>query len=188
MSGRSNRSEARVAERIAQLSEIDRDVAKLLQSAGTALKTLTVPALESDEGQGDKAQDIEQRKQDFTASSSQYFSLLSSIDVRLRRQIAALEEAEIIPSEMTAKESQASTDISNSVAKISPPSKNTITNGGLGTLDVGWLNSRNDNIGTMMEAELWEKAQKLVQNRLANEEVKDGNDVTMNTYPTRSLG
>lgn len=30
--------------------------------------------------------------------------------------------------------------------------------GGLGNLDIGWLNSRNDNVDKEMEAELWKKA------------------------------
>ena len=41
--------------------------------------------------------------------------------------------------------------------------KGAITGGGLGSLDVGWLNSRNDNVGKEMEAELWEDAQLLVE-------------------------
>ena len=36
------------------------------------------------------------------------------------------------------------------------------TAGGLGNLDVGWLNGRNDNVGKDMEAELWAKAQEFV--------------------------
>lgn len=42
--------------------------------------------------------------------------------------------------------------------------KGAITGGALGSLDVGWLNSRNDNVGKEMEAELWEEAQQLVEN------------------------
>ena len=43
------------------------------------------------------------------------------------------------------------------------PKNRAITGGGLGSLDVGWLNSRNDNVGKEMEAELWEQAQQLLQ-------------------------
>ena len=35
--------------------------------------------------------------------------------------------------------------------------------GGLGNLDVGWLNSRNDNVGKEMEADLWAKAREMVE-------------------------
>ena len=41
--------------------------------------------------------------------------------------------------------------------------RSVITGGGLGSLDVGWLNSRNDYIGKGMEAGLWEEAQKFVE-------------------------
>lgn len=44
-----------------------------------------------------------------------------------------------------------------------------ITGGGLGSLDIGWLNSRNDHIGKGMEAELWEEAQHFIEGlRLGN--------------------
>ena len=35
---------------------------------------------------------------------------------------------------------------------------------GLGSLDIGWLNSRNDKVGREMELELWSKAQDLMTN------------------------
>jgi len=41
--------------------------------------------------------------------------------------------------------------------------KGTIVAGGLGNLDVGWLNSRNDHVGKEKEAELWEEAQTFVE-------------------------
>lgn len=39
------------------------------------------------------------------------------------------------------------------------PSKSVSTGSGLGNLDVAWLNSRNDNVGREMEAELWSEAE-----------------------------
>ncbi|KAL8842665.1 MAG: hypothetical protein Q9170_000440 [Blastenia crenularia] len=180
MPGRSQKPETNaIVQRIAQLSELDRDVANLLQSAGTAIKTLTSSAPESDEGQEDQIRGLDQRKEAFTVAISQYFALLASIDVRLRRQISALENAEIIPPELTAKESQPDIERSDPIARPIVPNKNTVTNGGLGDLDVGWLNSRNINIETIMEAELWAKAERLVQT-LANErKTDDDHDVTM---------
>ncbi|KAL8733798.1 MAG: hypothetical protein Q9181_003446 [Wetmoreana brouardii] len=194
------KSELSAAERIAQLNSIDKvctsslaaflptliaclkDVAKLLHSAGLAIKTLTSSALEADGSQGSQNQDMEQRKENFAAASGQYFSLLSSIDVRLRRQISALEAAEIIPSETTAKESQISpqtsgkaTHTSNSLLpQPAVSSKDTITNGGLGNLDVSWLNCRNNKVEKEMEAELWEEALELVHKI---SETKAGNEV-----------
>ena len=91
---------------------------------------------------------------------------MSSIDVGLRQQIHALEEADIISNEAASKESQigADTSVGTSTgwpaAAGKPPitSRTAIIGGGLGNLDVGWLNSRNDNVGKEMEAELWKEA------------------------------
>ncbi len=119
---------------------------------------------------------------EFTKVTSQYFSLLSSIDVRLRRQIYALEEADIIPAEVAAKAEPASTasfglgSAPSSQLNV-PPSSAGTTRGQVGgnfkstsaaaggpvTLDVGWLNSRNDSVGKDMEAELWAKAKEFLE-------------------------
>ena len=113
------------------------------------------------------------RKEAFTTAASDYFSVLSSIDVRLRRQITALEEAHIIPAEAVTENSQNFSALSPTNAGIGPGNpgpakgantrKGIVTGGGLGALDVGWLNSRNGNVGKEMEAELWEEAQRLVE-------------------------
>ena len=47
--------------------------------------------------------------------------------------------------------------------------------GGMGNIDVGWLNSQNDNVGKEMEAELWEEASKFV-NRLWKEPATNDQD------------
>lgn len=81
----------------------------------------------------------------------------------LRRQIHALEEADILPTEAAIRESQVDSDplpSSSAGAGVTAPvsTKSDVTNGGLGSLDIGWLNSRNDNVEKEMEAELWKKA------------------------------
>lgn len=126
----------------------------------------------------------EQQRENFTSSASRYFSLLSSVDVRLRRQIYALEEAEIIPAEVALKEHQTSLAVPSafaglgntqtaSLAKQAALSKVTTSGGGLGSLDVGWLNSRNDNVGKEMEAELWAKAEEFVMTQEENKANED---------------
>ena len=108
-------------------------------------------------------------------ATSQYFALLSSLDVRLRRQIYALEEAEILPAEAANRETQVAAITPPSSAAIgdqsTPPmsrqvadSKSVATGGGLGNLDIGWLNSRNDSVGKDMEAKLWDEAKLIVEN------------------------
>ncbi|KAI9817872.1 MAG: hypothetical protein M1827_000991 [Pycnora praestabilis] len=179
------------AERIKQMNDIDKvfivkqispelnteakfqDVAKLLQSAGLAIKSLTnsPPALGNNQ-----SPTADERKAAFTSSTSQYFSLLSSINVRLRRQIFALEEADIIPAEAALKDTQTSASTAlaaamgggasaSASASSSQASSNKGTNvaGGLGNLDVGWLNSRSDVVGKEMEAEIWAQAKKFLQ-------------------------
>ncbi|KAL8708218.1 MAG: hypothetical protein Q9220_006888 [cf. Caloplaca sp. 1 TL-2023] len=192
------KAEPSAAERIAQLNELDRDVAKLLRSAGLAIQTLT-PAKPNGNGYQDvqDSQDlsIEGRKADFVATSSQYFSLLSSIDVRLRRQIAALEDADIIPAEAAMRERTANPDPSTGPMTISNASlsrqgmggKDAVLNGGLGNLDVGWLNSRNNNVEKETEAELWEEAHRMVQAELkARERPVDNEDVAMSSDPMQA--
>lgn len=162
----------------------------MLHSAGLAIKALTNRTLSEDDDQSSRSRSIEQQKQDFTAAASQYFSCLSSVDVRLRRQIYALEEAEIIPAEAATKEQQtnltvplglaAHANVSNPpAAKQMAASKSASTGGGLGALDVGWLNSRNDNVGKEMEAELWGKAKDFVMNL---EEEKNSQDENIDLF------
>ncbi|KAL8672947.1 MAG: hypothetical protein Q9168_002622 [Polycauliona sp. 1 TL-2023] len=170
------------AGRITQLGEIDRDVAELLRSAGLAIKTLTSTEPDADGNQLSQSRTIQQRQQDFATASSRYFSLLSSIDVRLRRHISALEDAEITPSETAAKDSQSTKDMSAVNIPMSTglpprPGRDTITNGGMGNLDVGWLNSRNNNVGREMEASLWKDAHDLVETTL---ETKNRGEDAMN--------
>ena len=135
------------------------DVTKLLHSAGLAIKALTgQTSLDAEE----KSTSVELQKSSFTAATSQYFSLLSSIDVRLRRQVYALEEADIIPAEAAFKESQGSQSVSGNPSQASKDRTSTLSSG-LGNLDIGWLNSRNDKVGKEMEAELWKQARDLVE-------------------------
>lgn len=136
---------------------------KLLQSAGLAVKALTKQTSHSIEQDATQSSTIDQQKKLFGNATAQYFSLLSSVDVRLRRQIYALKDAEILPAEAASRESRAqlANHPQNATMASVPNAKQT---GGLGNLDVGWLNSRNDNVGKEMEAELWEQVSRLVEN------------------------
>lgn len=145
----------------------------MLESAGLAIKALTARSASSPDEQPSQSISIEQQKKDFKTATAQYFSLLSSVDVRLRRQIYALEEAEIIPAEAPTKESQSTSTVPAALAaltntlnvpaaKQAGTNKNISTSGGLGALDVGWLNSRNDSVGKDKEAELWSTAKDFI--------------------------
>ena len=110
-----------------------------------------------------------QQEESFIAATSQYFAFLSSVDVNLRRQIYALEEADILPAEVFTKEPPTSLAVPSAAqahhSNVSPSrtsggKKGSVTGGGLGNLDVGWLNSRNDNVGKDMKSEVWRKTEK----------------------------
>lgn len=146
----------------------------MLQSAGLAIRALTNSAPQTqesstegrEEGQGEKeGEALEAHKRAFKDSSAKYFALLSSIDVRLRRQVYALEEAGVIEPEASAE----SVGAAGGVA--------TATSGGAGggtatnPLEISWLNSRKDTVGKDKEAELWAGARKLVSRH-----TEDGND------------
>lgn len=102
--------------------------------AGEAVKALTLQ-VDQTNGTDDS---IEQRKKTFAKATSDYFGALSYVDIHLRREIYALEEANIIPADIP---------------------KDT---GATGNLDIGWLNSRNDKVGTDMRAELWSQAKEIL--------------------------
>lgn len=152
----------------------NQDVVKLLKSAGLAVKALTKTISTSSGESPNQPVSLEHQKESFTAATSSYFALVSSLDVRLRRQIYALEEADILPAEASSKESQRTSAVlwgasATAGGSNAPPSrltgsgKGAITGGGLGSLDLGWLNSRNDRVGKEMEAELWDQAQRFIR-------------------------
>ncbi|KAL3454741.1 mediator complex protein-domain-containing protein [Aspergillus insuetus] len=135
------------ADRIRQLNEIDKDVAKLIHSAGLAIQALT-NARSDDLSTADTS--LDSHKARFKEATSQYFALLSSIDVRLRRQVYALEEASILAPDSSSR----SGDLAGAGAGASNVSN---------PLDVSWLNSRKDTVGKEKEAELWAAAREFVQ-------------------------
>ena len=149
------------------------DVAKLLHSAGLAVQALTQASQSTHPDTDTAFSTVEKQKQNFKQAASQYFSLLSAVDVRLRRQIYALEEAEIISAEAPQKEQTSSLSVPTAFAALGngpaaasakqlAPTKALGVGGGLGSLDVGWLNSRNDDVGKAMEAELWAEAEQFI--------------------------
>jgi hypothetical protein len=84
------------------------------------------------------------------------------VDVGLRRQIYGLEEADILPAERT-KNAKEGREGFAGLGKPAPVAETTIADGGMGKLDIGWLNSRSGRVGRDMEAELWEKARTFLE-------------------------
>ena len=98
---------------------------------------------------------LESHKAQFKEATAQYFALLSSIDVRLRRQVYALEEASVLAPNPTSRTSDATGTGAGST-----------TGPGTGVsnpLDLSWLNSRKDTVGKDKEAELWSEARQFVE-------------------------
>ena len=91
---------------------------------------------------------LDEKKDEFRDAASEYFATLSYIDVNLRRQIYALEEANIIPA-------------NNTDARLRNQGSTSMTPS-FGSLDVSWLNSRNDKVDKDMEAEIWSRARDVV--------------------------
>lgn len=120
---------------------------KLIHSAGLAVQALT-NARSTEPSSSSTDNSLDAHKAAFKAATSQYFALLSSIDVRLRRQVYALEEAGILAPESAFRPSEAAT--AGAVGGAANP------------LEISWLNSRKDTVGKDKEAELWAAARELV--------------------------
>jgi len=189
------------SDRIKELSAINADVPRLTFSAGSAVNTLTNRPLKStkaddsngdiqmEDGEANGDNSVEAHKEAFTKHATDYFTQLQSIMARLRRQVYALEEAGIILAEAPTLSN------TNSVERTSRPlpghgagvrrapvtaanprqpvdETERITNGGLGNLDVGYLNSRGNRVGDEKEAELVADARKMLEKVVA--ENRDG--------------
>jgi hypothetical protein len=129
------------------------DVAKLIHSAGLAIQALTnakpsSPSSEVPDGS------LESHKTRFKDATQQYFALLSSIDVRLRRQVSALEEASILAPDPVSRTGDATGAGAAGGAGVGAASN---------PLDISWLNSRKDTVGKDKEAELWAAAREFVE-------------------------
>lgn len=129
------------------------DVAKLIHSAGLAIQALTnakpsTPSSEVPDGS------LESHKAQFKDATQQYFALLSSIDVRLRRQVYALEEASVLAPDPVSRTGDATGAGAAGGAGAGAASN---------PLDISWLNSRKDTVGKDKEAELWAAARGFVE-------------------------
>ncbi|TAQ89086.1 hypothetical protein B7494_g2600 [Chlorociboria aeruginascens] len=157
------------AEHIKQLNDIDKSVTQLLHSAGLAIQVLSVSKSTSDLSPADQ-------REAFKAASNSYLKTLQSVDIRLRRQIYGLEEADIIPAEkakgkkVDGQDSYPGMEVPKSGANVLSFGSNTAVpttaaaaEGGMGKLDIGWLNSRSGRVERHMEAELWAKSLKFLE-------------------------
>jgi hypothetical protein len=153
------------AERIQQLNDIDKSITALLHSAGLALQTLSSSSIRS------PPSPIQNKREAFQDISNTYLRTLQSVDVRLRRQIYGLEEAEIIPGEKAKTKGEGQEVTVGGIGTVmagqgiggKEETMISVGDGGMGKLDIGWLNSRSQSVDRDMEAELWARARKFLE-------------------------
>lgn len=150
------------SERIRELWAINADVPTLLSSASKAINALTdrPTSTSSDDkvtSDAPTTDNLAAHKQAFTDSSRAYFNNLQSILARLRRSVYALEEAGIIEPDAPI--------VSNSreAGEKGESEGDKVTNGGLGNLDVGTLNSRVNGVQRLKEVELLGEARDMLR-------------------------
>lgn len=137
------------SDRIKELNEVDGAVAQLLYAAGEAIRIL---------GSSSTANNLSSAKSLFLQSITTYFTVLSSIDVRLRRQVYALQEAGLI----------ADGDAKDAKRGATAAGAGTAVVGTGGPFDLSWVNSRGDQAEKDMEREVWSSA-RLFFERLAEQ-------------------
>ncbi|KAK8168615.1 mediator complex protein-domain-containing protein [Phyllosticta citrichinensis] len=160
-------------EHIQELSKIKEDIPKLLTAAGSAVSALTnreIPpppsSSSTDPSSSTSDSPLEARKAAFSAHTKTYFSLVRTIQDNLMREIGALEDAGVIPAKAEKVEGGSGAG-------------GEVKNGGLGELDVGWLNARTRDVGVVKGAELVAEARKRLEARLGEGEGQDGEDTHM---------
>lgn len=142
------------AQRIADLNSIDLSVSTLLSSAAAATKVLSNQSPPS----ASSPTTLATAKDQFTQAAHLYFSTLSSIEVRLRRQIYALEEAGLIAAgdERDARRGRTLTTDDGSLTR---------RGGGVGgQLDPSWLNARvSESVELGKKREVLERGKELAE-------------------------
>jgi len=156
------------AARIAELNDIDRSISTLLSAASDAIAILSNQA--STEKHEAALRSSASARAAFSDAAETYFSTLSSIEVRLRRQVYALEEADLIkPGDD--KDAQKGRKLGGDSG---------LTRVGGGPLDPSWLNARASNgIAAGMKKELLLHAREFVE-RAGQQTGSDDKDVSSN--------
>ncbi|CAM1502777.1 Fc.00g075530.m01.CDS01 [Cosmosporella sp. VM-42] len=147
-----------VEENIQQLIDIDKCIVQLMTHTATALNGLTISSTSTNLSPSAEVSkpplDPVAQKESFRSATDSFLTTLHTIDVRMKRQVLALEEASIV--NLSTQERQ----------DTSGPTKASLKPNGvgaIGNIDVGWLNSRGTRVERDMEAELWTKIRELLQ-------------------------
>ncbi|KAK7749793.1 hypothetical protein SLS53_000372 [Cytospora paraplurivora] len=163
-------------ERMQQLADIDHDIASLLELTGKSIQSLgkqnvvPPPKLNSNnngpaEEQSQPQPSAEEQTQAFRDAMNKFLSTLHSVDALLKRQILGLDEAGIISLPRPNQDNKdgpkdRSSGGGDDASAGLKPALEPDGLGKVGSLDVGWLNSRSNQVEREMEAELWTKARR----------------------------
>jgi hypothetical protein len=132
------------------------EIPVLLKSASSAISVLTnnpAPDLLP-------STSIEDRKEAFATYDRAFHRALYKVQEELMWQVDVLQEAGLL-------------------VEKTPKVKEEITNGGLGGLDVGYLNSRARDVGIVKEGELVAEARKLAEKIVKGKKGETGGDDVM---------
>lgn len=151
------------------------DIASLLELSGKAIRSLgrqtptnngsssSSATAAQPEQEPPRPPTTEEQTQAFQDNMGKFLTTLHAVDVRLKRQIFGLEEAGILT--LDDGGARAPKDNKDGVA-AGAAQKPTLEPNGLGmmgSLDVGWLNSRSNQVEREMEVELWTRARKTLE-------------------------
>ncbi|KIV86361.1 hypothetical protein PV11_01975 [Exophiala sideris] len=158
------------SDRIAELNEIDHSIATLLSAASDAIGILSNQSLPQTQEQALKSPTA--ARDAFTKATETYFSTLSSIEVRLRRQVYALEEANLIkPGDERDTRRGRALGGDSGISRV-----------GGGPLDPSWLNARaSDKVGAGMKRELLAQARAFVERE--EHDAQSGRSKTQRVQP-----
>lgn len=125
----------------------------MIESAGKAIQVLA--------NANPDASTLQEHQSIFSDAVSEYFTLLSSVDVQLRRQVYALQEAGLI-SDASSQDSQgAPTLITGRDRAPTVPIRDIV---GIATpLDISWLNSRKDAVGRAIREQIWKETKLAIE-------------------------
>lgn len=101
-----------------------------------------------------------ERLEKFKATTDGFFDTLHMVEVGLKRQLWALEEAGIITLS-EANDAAGGADAPAATENALRPNGN----GNVGNLDTGWLNSRGNHVDRVKEVEVWKRVRETLEGR-----------------------
>lgn len=168
-------------ERIRELSAINAEVAEMMKQAGLAVNALTNrPLANDDEDQemtnGQHTEIPSEHKNAFKQHTAAFYTGVQAVAAKLKRNVYGLEEAGIISAEASdaGDNEPPRLGAGRQLGKPVKEEASRITNGGMGNLDVGWLNSRGNKVGAEKENELMQEARELLEGEVRRQEGAEG--------------